>query len=129
MPAESVEAVTQDVRVRNRWILLVAPAPAFDRFKALVGPAPRLDTGGEGRRGKIQSSIRKCLPPGGKAIMKSPVPKRSIAIGGRRTAVSCEDEFWDALREIARGRGKTVAALVASIDKDRRRHGGNLSSA
>ena len=44
--------------------------------------------------------------------MKSPVPKRSIAIGGRRTAVSCEDEFWDALREIARGRGETVAALA-----------------
>jgi len=61
--------------------------------------------------------------------MKSPVPKRSIAIGGRRTAVSCEDEFWDALREIARGRGETVSALVASIDKDRRQHGGNLSSA
>ena len=61
--------------------------------------------------------------------MKFPVPKHSITIAGRRTAISLEDEFWDTLREIARGRGETVAALVASIDKDRRRHGGNLSSA
>ena len=61
--------------------------------------------------------------------MKSPVPKHSITIAGRRTAISLEDEFWDALREIARGRGETVTALVASIDKDRQRHGGNLSSA
>ena len=61
--------------------------------------------------------------------MKSSVVKRSIVISGRRTAVSCEDEFWDALREIARGRGETVSALVASIDKDRRQYGGNLSSA
>jgi predicted DNA-binding ribbon-helix-helix protein len=33
------------------------------------------------------------------------------------------------LREIANRRDETVSALVATIDKDRRRHGGNLSSA
>jgi predicted DNA-binding ribbon-helix-helix protein len=40
-----------------------------------------------------------------------------------------EDAFWNSLRKIADRRGETVSALVASIDKDRRRHGGNLSSA
>ena len=61
--------------------------------------------------------------------MKSPVPKHSITIAGHRTAVSLEGEFWNCLREIANRRGEAVAALVASIEKDRRRHSGNLSSA
>ena len=62
--------------------------------------------------------------------MKSPVPKHSITIAGHRTAVSLEGEFWNCLREIANRRGEAVAALVASIDKDRRGGtAGSLSSA
>ena len=34
-------------------------------------------------------------------IMKSLVVKRSIYLMGRKTSVSLEDEFWNALKEIA----------------------------
>jgi predicted DNA-binding ribbon-helix-helix protein len=45
--------------------------------------------------------------------------KRSIAIAGHRTSVSLEDEFWDALGEIAAERKMSVAALIGEIDKGR----------
>jgi predicted DNA-binding ribbon-helix-helix protein len=60
-------------------------------------------------------------------MMKSPVVKRSIVGGGRKTSVSLEDIFWEALREIARKRGVTVSGLVGSIDLQREHY--NLSSA
>jgi predicted DNA-binding ribbon-helix-helix protein len=60
-------------------------------------------------------------------MMKSPVVKRSIVVGGRKTSVSLEDAFWGALRDIARKRRVTVSGLVGSIDV--RREHGNLSSA
>jgi predicted DNA-binding ribbon-helix-helix protein len=65
--------------------------------------------------------------------MKSPKPakslavKRSIKIGGHRTSISLEDQFWEALREIAKERGMFVSDLVATIDGNRREP--NLSSA
>jgi predicted DNA-binding ribbon-helix-helix protein len=59
--------------------------------------------------------------------MKSPVVKRSIVIAGHKTSVSLEDEFWDALKEIAARRNVTLSDLVASIDASRSQ--GNLSSA
>lgn len=59
--------------------------------------------------------------------MKSPVVKRSIVIAGHKTSVSLEDEFWDALKEIAGRRNVTLSDLVASIDASRSQ--GNLSSA
>jgi predicted DNA-binding ribbon-helix-helix protein len=59
--------------------------------------------------------------------MKSPVVKRSIVIAGHKTSVSLEDEFWDALKEIASRRNVTLSDLVASIDASRSQ--GNLSSA
>src|SRR5436853_7898676 len=59
--------------------------------------------------------------------MKSTVLKRSIVIAGRKTSVSLEDGFWNALKEIAGGRDLTLSSLVAIIDADRRH--GNLSSA
>jgi predicted DNA-binding ribbon-helix-helix protein len=58
---------------------------------------------------------------------KSRVVKRSIVIAGHKTSVSLEDQFWDALREIATARGTAVGTLVSSIDADRKH--GNLSSA
>ncbi|HSI40669.1 MAG TPA: ribbon-helix-helix domain-containing protein [Xanthobacteraceae bacterium] len=59
--------------------------------------------------------------------MKSPVVKRSIVIAGHKTSVSLEDQFWDALKEIAASRRSTLSEIVASIDTDRNQ--GNLSSA
>ena len=60
--------------------------------------------------------------------MDSGIAKHSIVIAGRRTSVSLEYEFWDDLRQIARGRGETLSQLVGSIDADRQ-CGRNLSSA
>jgi hypothetical protein len=51
--------------------------------------------------------------------LKSSVTKRSIVIAGHKTSVSLEDQFWDSLKEIARERGTTLAALVAAIDGNR----------
>ena len=59
--------------------------------------------------------------------MKSPVIKRSIVIAGHKTSVGIEDAFWQALKEIAAGRGITLSDLVSRIDAERR--DGNLSSA
>jgi len=59
--------------------------------------------------------------------MKSPVVKRSIVIAGHKTSVSLEDQFWDALKEIAGSRRTTLSDIVASIDAGRNQ--GNLSSA
>ena len=54
--------------------------------------------------------------------------KRSITIAGHRTSVSLEEPFWQALGEIAAATGSSVAALVASIDRERKA-GVSLSSA
>jgi predicted DNA-binding ribbon-helix-helix protein len=59
--------------------------------------------------------------------MKSSVIKRSIVVAGRKTSVSLEDGFWNALKEIAGGRDATLSDLVAIIDADRQH--ANLSSA
>jgi predicted DNA-binding ribbon-helix-helix protein len=53
--------------------------------------------------------------------------KRSLSIAGHRTSVSLEEPFWDALKEIADARGRSVQALVGEIDAAR--EGRNLSSA
>ena len=58
---------------------------------------------------------------------KSRIPNRSLVVAGRKTGVSLEDDFWGALKEIAKERGSTPADLVTSIDADRRER--NLSSA
>ncbi|MBB4198371.1 aryl-sulfate sulfotransferase [Rhodoblastus sphagnicola] len=53
--------------------------------------------------------------------------KRSLVIAGHRTSISLEDDFWDALREIAGARGLSLPALVAEVDSGR--GAANLSSA
>jgi predicted DNA-binding ribbon-helix-helix protein len=55
------------------------------------------------------------------------VTKRSIDIAGRKTSVSLEDLFWNALREIATAQGITTGKLVGSINAGRQHD--NLSSA
>jgi len=52
--------------------------------------------------------------------------KRSVTIAGHRTSVSLEQPFWTALQAIAERRGRSLAALVAEVDQERK---GNLSSA
>ena len=58
--------------------------------------------------------------------MGSPVLKRSVVIGGHKTSVSLEDEFWSGLKEIAAGRNMTLSDLVATVERGR--ESGNLSS-
>ncbi|KAB2861134.1 MAG: ribbon-helix-helix domain-containing protein [Bauldia sp.] len=54
--------------------------------------------------------------------------KRSISIAGHRTSVSLEAPFWTALAEFAGEQGKSVATLIAEIDR-MRPPSSNLSSA
>lgn len=55
------------------------------------------------------------------------IRKRSVMIAKHATSLSLEEEFWQDLRAIARGRHVSMNALIAAIDGE---HGGNnLSSA
>ena len=45
--------------------------------------------------------------------------KRSFSLARHRTSVALEPEFWDALTEVAAGRGETLVALIAAIDAER----------
>lgn len=58
--------------------------------------------------------------------MSSIVKKRSVKLAGHRTSISVEDEFWDALKNIAAKENVSIADLLTRIDTDRP---GNLSSA
>ncbi len=58
--------------------------------------------------------------------MTGPV-KRSVMIGGHRTSVSLEPEFWAALKRLAEARSLSLASLITDIDHGRDRD--NLSSA
>jgi predicted DNA-binding ribbon-helix-helix protein len=55
------------------------------------------------------------------------ISKHSLVIAGHRTSISLERAFWEALQKIARERQVSIAALVASVDAERRE--ANLSSA
>jgi predicted DNA-binding ribbon-helix-helix protein len=45
--------------------------------------------------------------------------KRSFSLAGHRTSVALEAEFWAALTDIARERGRPLSALVAETDAAR----------
>ena len=51
--------------------------------------------------------------------------KRSVNISGHPTSISLEEEFWEALKAIAKQQRMTLNDLVAEIDEQRI---GNLSS-
>ena len=55
-----------------------------------------------------------------------PLKKHSLDVAGHQTSVTLEDEFWNALRQIAKDQGRALNDLVAQIDEAR---DGNLSSA
>ena len=59
--------------------------------------------------------------------VRADVRKRSLTISGHRTSISLEDAFWDGLQVIADGHARSLASLVADVD--RRRGEANLSSA
>lgn len=60
-------------------------------------------------------------------LMKSSVLKRSVVVGGHKTSVSLENEFWSQLKGIAGAKQITLSQLVAQIDEERESR--NLSSA
>ena len=45
--------------------------------------------------------------------------KRSLTLAGHSTSVALEPEFWAELEALAKARGQSLAALVASIDDAR----------
>ena len=53
--------------------------------------------------------------------------KRSVKIQGHSTSISLEEEFWEALKALAKSQDRPLAALIA--ETDRKRAGQNLSSA
>jgi len=55
------------------------------------------------------------------------VTKRSIVIGGHKTSISLEDEFWGALRELARSRKILLSSFILQIKEAHPKN--NLSSA
>jgi len=55
------------------------------------------------------------------------VAKRSVTLGGHKTSVTLEDDFWDALRSIAHRDNTTVVSLIGQINQTRNKS--NLSSA
>jgi predicted DNA-binding ribbon-helix-helix protein len=63
----------------------------------------------------------------GDARRKSTIVRRYVTISGRNSSVSLEDEFWEALKEIADIRGTTRATIVSTIASAGRP--GSLSSA
>ena len=64
-------------------------------------------------------------PPQGRK--NSSVIKRSVIRNGHKSSISLEDQFWDALREIADHEHMAISTLVAHIDHTRTTS--NLSSA
>jgi predicted DNA-binding ribbon-helix-helix protein len=66
--------------------------------------------------------------PTGPSLKASPVVKRSIKIAGYQTSVSLEDEFWNALKEIATTQNVGISKLMSIINSQRQSNN-NLSSA
>jgi predicted DNA-binding ribbon-helix-helix protein len=57
--------------------------------------------------------------------MNSRIAKRSIVIAGHKTSVSIEEQFWRALKDIARDQRMSLSTIVLNIKTGRQ---GNLSS-
>jgi predicted DNA-binding ribbon-helix-helix protein len=53
--------------------------------------------------------------------------KHSVFVTGHYTSVYLNDDFWNGLRDIAKGRHESLSHLLATINAGR--HGGNLSTA
>ena len=58
--------------------------------------------------------------------------KHSVTLAGHRTSITLEDEFWQALKKIAKTEDRSLGQLVGEIDRARLNDGAldhNLSSA
>lgn len=53
---------------------------------------------------------------GGSAQMPGYIQPRSISVGGRRTTIRLEEEYWDELSRISADKGVSIQAIVTSID-------------
>jgi predicted DNA-binding ribbon-helix-helix protein len=62
-----------------------------------------------------------------RVLVRSPIYKRSLALNGRQTSVTLEQEYWKDLKQIAQLQNITVYELVRSIDQQRQH--ANLASA
>ncbi len=59
-------------------------------------------------------------PPDAAARAASPsLRKRSLLLAGHATSVALEPEFWAVLEAMARDRGLSLAALIATVDEAR----------
>jgi predicted DNA-binding ribbon-helix-helix protein len=69
----------------------------------------------------------------GTAPVQQVVKKRSVMVGRRKTSISLENEFWDALNMIVRARNTSMSRLLESIAAERAQGAAqsltNLSSA
>jgi len=59
--------------------------------------------------------------------IKSLIEKHSVIVKKRKTSITLEDDFWQALNEIASLRRISLSRLISRIDADRQF--ANLSSA
>jgi len=59
--------------------------------------------------------------------MNSVIKKHSLVIRGHSTSISLEDEFWNALCDLADEKAVGTSALVEQIDEEQKNS--NLSSA
>jgi predicted DNA-binding ribbon-helix-helix protein len=64
------------------------------------------------------------------SVQYHPVRKRSVVVGNLKTALSLEEPFWLAFKEIAKRREMSQSALLAELDIERHECATyNLSSA
>jgi len=52
-----------------------------------------------------------------------------MRVAGHRTSLALEAEFWEALETLARARSQSLPVLIAEIDRERERRGGEASLA
>lgn len=69
--------------------------------------------------------VPQALPPNQPSSVSIPSPhtkaRRSVGLGARAANIRLERAYWAALKDIARDRDMTLAALVASVDGERSR--------
>jgi predicted DNA-binding ribbon-helix-helix protein len=68
-----------------------------------------------------------CVIAVGMTPVESAVKKRSVVVDRRKTSTSLENEFWEALRDIAQSRQMPLSALLATIKVEHQQN--SLSSA
>jgi predicted DNA-binding ribbon-helix-helix protein len=74
---------------------------------------------------RSRKTDKRCPVTGENGRMKSLIAKRSVIVKKRKTSVTLEDDFWQALNEIARLRRVSLSRLITSIDAEQL---ANLSS-